>query len=41
MSFLIGPHSIVYQKDLGARTEAIASRMTRFDPDASWSPVRD
>jgi hypothetical protein len=41
MTFLVGPHGIVYQKDLGAGTLLSASTMARFDPDSSWTPVRD
>jgi hypothetical protein len=30
---------VVYQKDLGPNTAALASGMTRFDPDSSWQKV--
>ena len=36
MSFLVNHDGIVYQKDLGANSAAIASAMTHFDPDATW-----
>ena len=36
MSFLINHDGVVYQKNLGAASAAIASAMTRFDPDATW-----
>ncbi len=39
MSFIVGPDGDVYQKDLGAETGRIASVMTTFDPDLSWSRV--
>lgn len=39
MSFIVGPDADVYQKDLGPETARIASKMTTFDPDLSWSHV--
>jgi hypothetical protein len=41
MTFIVGPQGIVYQKDLGAQTTEVAKAMTAFDPDESWTPVRD
>ena len=38
-SFIVGYDGIVYQKDLGADTSAVASKMTRFNPDTGWSKV--
>ena len=35
-TFLVNHDGVVYEKDLGARTGAVASAMTRFDPDATW-----
>ena len=39
MSFLVNHDGVVYQKNLGASSAAIASAMTRFDPDATWTPL--
>ena len=39
MTFVVNHAGTVYQKDLGERTEAIAKRMTRFDPDQPWKKV--
>jgi len=39
MTFLVSHHGYVYEKDLGSRTDAIASGMTRFDPDDTWRRV--
>jgi len=39
MSFLVNHDGVVYQKDLGPRSAALASAMTRFDPDASWQAL--
>jgi len=36
MSFLVNHDAVVYEKDLGKNTAAIAAQMTTFDPDASW-----
>ena len=39
MTFIVNHDGIVYQKNLGPKTAAIASAMARFDPDASWARV--
>jgi len=36
MTFMVSHAGIVYEKDLGPSTDAIARAMTRFNPDASW-----
>lgn len=36
MSFIVNQDGVVYEKNLGADTTAMASRMTTFNPDASW-----
>jgi len=36
MTFIVNQQGKVYQKDLGPRTEAIAVKMTAYDPDSSW-----
>ena len=41
MTFLVNQQGTVFQKDLGAKTAAIAQAMTRYDPDASWSAVAE
>jgi hypothetical protein len=38
-TFLVDQDGIVYQRDLGADTERIASAMTAFNPDSSWDVV--
>jgi len=37
MCFLVSHDGIVYQKDLGAKSESVASKMTTFAPDRSWT----
>jgi hypothetical protein len=39
MTFIAGPDGDVYQKDLGAQTANMATTMTTFDPDPTWSRV--
>ena len=41
MSFLVGPPGIVYQKNLGEKSAEIAAKITTYDPDESWTPIRD
>jgi hypothetical protein len=36
MSFIVNHDGIVYEKDLGKNTAAVAEKMASFDPDASW-----
>ncbi|HWF46700.1 MAG TPA: DUF2950 family protein [Bryobacteraceae bacterium] len=36
MTFVVTNNDVVYQKDLGANTSALASAMTTFHQDASW-----
>jgi hypothetical protein len=36
-TFLVSHHGSIYEKDLGETTAQVASKITRFDPDDSWS----
>jgi hypothetical protein len=36
MTFIVAQDGIVYEKDLGPKTAAIAKTLTRYDRDASW-----
>jgi hypothetical protein len=36
MTFIVTPNDVVYEKDLGADTSALASAMTTFHRDATW-----
>jgi hypothetical protein len=38
-TFMVSHDGVVYQKDLGPNTLAIAKRIDRFNPDRTWSPV--
>lgn len=39
MTFIVSHHGILYQQDLGEKTEKIAKAMTVFDPDPNWVEV--
>jgi DUF2950 family protein len=39
MSFMVNQDGLVYEQNLGKSTSAIASKMTTFNPDASWRQV--
>lgn len=39
MSFLVNQRGLVYQKDLGPDTPAIAKTIAAFDPGLGWEPV--
>jgi len=39
MTFIVGKDGIVYQKDLGEKTKAIAAAMTEYDPGNGWRPA--
>ena len=36
MTFIVSHNGIVFEKNLGSRTESLARRIERFDPDAGW-----
>lgn len=40
VTFVTGPDGIIYQKNLGPKTESIARKITAVNPDLSWVPVR-
>ncbi len=40
-SFVMSQRGIIYEKDLGENTEAVAAAITVFNPDASWRPASD
>lgn len=37
MTFIVNHDGVVYQRNLGPRSAAVASGMTRFSPDPTWS----
>ena len=38
-TLIVNHHGVVYEKDLGSQTPALARQMTRFNPDKAWKPV--
>jgi hypothetical protein len=41
MTFIVNQQGRVYQKDLGEKTNEIASNMKAYDPDQGWKPSRE
>jgi hypothetical protein len=41
MTFVVTAHDVVYEKDLGVNTSALASGMTAFHTDATWRASGD
>jgi len=39
MTFIVGPHGVVYDRDFGPDTTKIAASIQEFDPTEEWSPV--
>jgi len=39
MSFMVSHDGMLYEKDLGPDTAAIAGKITKFNPDKTWKPV--
>jgi hypothetical protein len=39
MTFIVNQSGVVYEKDLGPSTVAIATKMADYNPDSSWHPV--
>lgn len=40
MTFIVNHDGVVYQKNLGPQTAAIAAKTTRFNPDSTWSRIQ-
>jgi len=39
-TFMVNHHGVVYEKDLGTGTVALARQMTRFNPDKTWKAIK-
>ena len=39
MTFIVNHDGVVYQKDLGPNTTALAQSMTKFNPDETWKKL--
>jgi Protein of unknown function (DUF2950) len=40
MTFMVNQQGIVYEKDLGPKTEEIAKAVKKYDPDETWKPTK-
>jgi hypothetical protein len=41
MTFIVGEDGVVYQKDLGKKTDVRAKSMKEYNPDSSWRKAED
>src|SRR6202035_3337811 len=41
MTFIVGSDGVVYQRDLGKSTDAIASAMKTYNPDSAWKKAEE
>ena len=41
MTFVVGADGVVYRKDLGPNTPAVAKAMRAYNPDSSWKKDED
>jgi hypothetical protein len=39
MTFIVNHEGVVYQKDLGPKTAALALAMREFNPDRTWTRI--
>jgi hypothetical protein len=41
MTFIVNQDGNIYQRDLGEKTSDLAAALTQYDPDGSWTLVKD
>ena len=41
MTFIVGPDGVVYEKDLGKKTDTAAKAMKEYNPDSSWKKTEE
>jgi hypothetical protein len=41
MTFIVGQDGVVYQKDLGKKTQALAKAVKEYDPDNTWQKLEE
>lgn len=41
MTFIVGEDGVVYQKDLGKKTEVLGKAMKEYDPNSSWQKAEE
>src|SRR6185437_14881869 len=40
-TFIVNQYGQIYQKDLGPNTDTLAPKITSYDPDSTWTAVKD
>jgi hypothetical protein len=41
MTFIVGSDGVIYEKDVGTETGAVAKAMKQFDPDTTWHKAQE
>ncbi len=41
MTFIVGQDGVVYQKDLGKKTQALAKAVKEYSPDTTWQKLKE
>ena len=41
MTFIVNEDGVVYQKDLGKKTDVLAKAMKEYNPDSGWKKAED
>jgi hypothetical protein len=41
MTFIVGVDGVVYQKDLGKKTESVDKTLKKYNPDSSWEKAEE
>ena len=41
MTFIVNQQGIVFEKDLGEKTDEAVAAIQTFDPDPTWTPTSD
>ena len=41
MTFIVDQDGVVYEKDLGKKTDALAKGMKEYDPNSRWQKVEE
>ncbi len=41
MTFMVNQEGVIYEKDLGPNTAKVAKTISKYDPDKTWTPVKE
>jgi hypothetical protein len=41
MTFIVNEDAVVYQKDLGRKTDVLAKALTAYNPNSTWRKAED